>query len=188
MKDALITAIFLVALAGLQAGAGPPAAPAAQQPPAGKEPAGKEGARKEPADQKPAEQQPACRVCGGTCQLTPVCVCEPATKKKKKTTYSMKCAPVCVPEPCLSHHGPGRRHAASCTGSGCDGSCGAATVRTKKLLLKTITEEEVDIIEHKVDYLCRHCAGIDAAPTSCSCAGRGRALAPRPWWQCLWPW
>ena len=61
MKDALITAIFLVALAGLQAGAGPPAAPAAQQPPAGKEPA-----RKEPADQKPAEQQPACRVCGGT--------------------------------------------------------------------------------------------------------------------------
>ena len=85
MKDALITAIFLVALAGLQAGAGPPAAPAAQQPPAGKEPAGKEGARKESADQKPAEQQPACRVCGGTCQLTPVCVCEPATKKKSKT-------------------------------------------------------------------------------------------------------
>ena len=174
MTDALITAIFLVALAGLQAGAGPPAAPAAQQPPAGKEPA-----RKEPADQKPAEQQPACRVCGGTCQLTPVCVCEPATKKKSKTTYSMKCAPVCVPEPCLSHHGPGRRHAASCTGSGCDGSCGAATVRTKKLLLKTITEEEVDIIEHKVDYLCRHCAGIDAAPTSCSCAGRGRFLRAR---------
>ena len=74
------------------------------------------------------------------------------------------------------------------TGTACDGSCGAASVRTKKTLLKTMKEEEVDVIERKVEYLCRHCAGIDAAPTACSCAGHGPAAAPRPWWKSLWPW
>ena len=186
MKHAVLTATLLVALAGFRAvvpAADPPAAPASKSPPADKKPA-----EKAPADNKPAEKKkPACRVCGGTCHLAPICVCEPATKKKTKTTYAMKCEPVCVPEPCLSHHTLGKHHAASCTGAGCDGSCGAASVRTKKTLLKTMKEEEVDVIERKVEYLCRHCAGIDAAPTCCSCAGLGPASAPRPWWKALWP-
>ena len=172
MHFTTLATALLLALAGLSAlapAADPPAAPA-----------------------EPATKKPVCRVCGGGCHLTPVCVCEPATKKKTKTTYSMKSEPVCVPEPCLSHHGrhgKGARQAGSCTGTACDGSCGAASVRTKKTLLKTMKEEEeVDVIERKVEYLCRHCAGIDAAPTACSCAGHGPAAAPRPWWKSLWPW
>ncbi len=189
MQFTRLTAAILVALAGLSApapAADPSAAPAPPQPPAQKEPADKK-----PTDKKPAEKKPACRVCGGSCHLTAVCVCEPATKKKTKTTYSMKCEPVCVPEPCLSHHGhhgKGTRHAGSCTGTACDGSCGAASVRTKKLLLKTMKEEEVDVIERKVEYLCRHCAEFDAAPTCSSCAGHGPASAARPWWKSPWPW
>lgn len=189
MQVTRFTAAILVALAALSAlafAADPPAAPAPPQPPAQKEPA-----NTKPADKKPAEKKPACRVCGGGCHLTPVCVCEPATKKQTTTTYSMKCEPVCVPEPCLSHHGhhgPGPRHGGSCTGTACVGSCGAASVRTKKTLLKTIKEEDVDVIERKVEYLCRHCARLDAAPTCCSCAGHGPAPTPRPWWKSFWLW
>lgn len=195
MQFTRLSAAILVALAGLSArslAADSSAAPAPPQPPAQKAPPTQKGsADKKPADKKPAEKKPACRVCGGGCHLTPVCVCEPATKKKTKTTYSMKCEPVCVPEPCLSHHGHhgnSTRHAGSCTGTACDGSCGAASVRTKKILLKTMKEEEVDVIERKVEYLCRHCADHDAAPTCSSCAGHGPASASRPWWKSLWLW
>jgi hypothetical protein len=59
-------------------------------------------------------------------------------------------------------------------------------VRTKKTLLKTMKEEEVDIVQRKVEYLCRHCAGGDAAATCCSCAGFGPAAGQRPWWHSLW--
>lgn len=141
-----------------------------------------------PAADPPAKPQPVCRVCGGTCHLAPVCVCAPATKKKMKTTYSMKCEPVCVPEPCLSHHGTGKRHATSCTGTSCDGSCGAASVRTRKLLQKTMIEEEVDVIERKVEYLCIHCADHRGGPTCSACAIVGPAAATEPWWKSLWPW
>jgi len=176
MKHVTLTATLVVACAGLSAltpAADPLAAPAPKLP---------------PAEQQPTDKQPTCRVCGGTCHLEPVCVCAPATKKKIKTTYSMKCEPVCVPEPCLSHHGKGRPHVGSCTGTACDGSCGAVSVRTKKTLLKTMTEEEVDVVERKVEYRCRPCAELDAAPTCCSCAGHGPAPASRPWWKSLWPW
>lgn len=179
------TMAILVTLAGLSAGALAADPPAAPQPPAQRQPEAKR-----PGDKKPAAKKPACRICGGGCHLTPVCVCGPATKKKITTSYSMKCEPVCVPEPCLSHHGhhgKSPRHAGSCTGTACDGSCGAASVRTKKTLLKTMTEEQVDVIERKVEYLCRHCAAFDA-PTCSSCTGHGPASASRPWWKSLWPW
>ena len=189
MKQIVLTTLMLVALAGVRAAApatAPATAPAEKTPPADKKPADNKQAANKLAAKKPADKKPACRVCGGTCHLTPLCVCEPATKKKTKTSYSMKCEPVCVPEPCLSHHGLGKRHAASCTGGTCDGSCGPATVRTKKTLLKTMKEEEVDIVQRKVEYLCRHCAGVDAAATCCSCAGFGPASGQRPWWHSLW--
>jgi uncharacterized membrane protein YgdD (TMEM256/DUF423 family) len=135
-----------------------------------------------------ADARPACRLCGACCGLQPVCVCEPVTKKKPKTTYSMKCEPVCVPGPCLLHHGKATRHRAGCTGPACDGCCGAATVRMKKVLLKKVTEEEVDAIERKVEYVCCHCAGIEAAPTCSSCSGHGPEVGhSRPWWRWLWP-
>lgn len=108
MKHVVLTTLMLVALAGVRAAApaaAPATAPAEKTPPADKKPADNKQAANKQAAKKPADKKPACRVCGGTCHLTPLCVCEPATKKKTKTSYSMKCEPVCVPEPCLSHHG-----------------------------------------------------------------------------------
>jgi len=140
-------------------------------------------------DQRPAAAAaPACGVCGGSCGLEPVCVCEPATRKVKKTSYAMRCEPVCVADGRAGGHAAA---AASCTatGCGCDGSCSSASIRMRKQLVKTVTEEEVDVIERKIEYRCRHCAGIEAAPSCSACAGHGPAGEPAvPWWRRLWPW
>ena len=150
--------------------------------------AAEESGKKSKTDAAEAES-PACRFCGSGCGLRAVCVCEPVTKKKSKTTYSMKCEPVCVPGPRCLHHATGQIAGAGCAGPACDGCCGNATVRTKKVLLKEVTDEELDAIEHKVEYVCCHCAGGDAAPTCSSCAGHGPLVGhARPWWRRLLPW
>jgi hypothetical protein len=130
---------------------------------------------------KAADSKPVCRVCGGTCGLEPICVCEPGTKKKPKTSYSMRCEPVCVPAPSPWHGGGGLRHAPSCTGGPCDGGCGGATVRTKKSLLKTIKEEEVDVVTRKIEHVCRHCSGRETASSCTSCTDPGRPRSWLPW-------
>lgn len=133
--------------------------------------------------------QPACRMCGGSCGLEPVCVCEPSTKKRPKTTYSMKCESVCVPAPCLVPGGHGHHHAPACTGVPGGGGCSNAVVRTKKSLLKTVTEEEVDVVVRKVEHICRHCSGIDVAGSCLTCTTPGPApWQRRPWWPWSWPW
>jgi hypothetical protein len=137
-----------------------------------------------PSAPKPAPK-PACRACGGTCGLQPICVCEPGTRKKSTTTYSMKCEPVCVPAPCLLPGWNPLRRPLSCTDSGCDGACAGATIRTKKSLLKTVREEEVDIVTRKIEYLCRHCSGSGPAANCRSCAAPAAATPRPPWW---WPW
>lgn len=157
--------------------------PQPQQPAGDHKPEAKESAPAKKADSK--EAKPACRSCGGRCGLSPVCVCEPGTKKKSKTSYSMKCEPVCVPTPRLLHGG-GHGHAASCTGGPCDGRCADATVRTKKSLMKTVTEEEVDIVTRKIEYVCCHCTGTDSASTCPSCTTLPPRPGPhRPWWAWL---
>ena len=131
--------------------------------------------------------KPVCRNCGGSCGLEPVCVCEPGTKKKPTTTYSMKCEPVCVPAPCLLHGGQANHHAPSCTDTPCDGGCTDAVIRTKKTLLKTVTEEEVDVITRKVEYVCRHCSGNDTASSCASCTHtRPIPAERRPRWSLPW--
>jgi hypothetical protein len=137
-----------------------------------------------PTAPKPAPK-PACRACGGSCGLQPICVCEPGTKKKSTTTYSMKCEPVCVPAPCLLHGGNPHRRPLSCTDSGCDGACAGAMIRTKKSLVKTVREEEVDIVTRKIEYLCRHCSGSGQATSCRSCSAPAAATPRPPWW---WPW
>jgi len=160
-----------------------PLAGAADPAPASKQ-AGSGAATPPKADKTDkADAKPACRVCGGTCGLEPICVCEPGTKKKPKTTYSMRCEPVCVPTPCPWHGGEGGRHALSCAGGPCSGGCGGATVRTKKSLLKTIKEEEVDMVTRKIEHVCRHCSGRETASSCTSCTDPGPT---RSWWPWAW--
>lgn len=137
-------------------------------------------------DKKPDANatKPVCRICGGSCGLAAVCICEPGTKKRPKTTYSMKCEPVCVPTPRLLHGGHG--HAPPCTGSPCDGRCAESMVRTKKSLLKTITDEEVDVFTRKIEYVCCHCSNTPRTSGCPSCTGSTPTLR-RPWWHWLWP-
>jgi hypothetical protein len=185
--------LVTLALAVPAANAGSPRSPAAGSAGTAKQ-AATAGSAKQSAEQpsatKPAtdakkEAKPACRLCGGHCGLTPVCVCEPGTKKKPKTTYSMKCEPVCVPTPRLLPGGHGQ--APSCTGQPCDGGCAAATIRTKKSLQKTITDEEVDVLNRKVEYICHHCSGTEPPSGCVSCTGLGSPMPRRPWWPWGWP-
>lgn len=188
---AVALGVAVTAAAGTGSAELRPGSPANTKPPAGK--AMPKGDAQSADDKQPTGRvakrpvKPVCRNCGGSCGLEPVCVCEPGTKKKPTTTYSMKCELVCVPAPCLLHGGSAHHHTPSCTDTPCDGGCADAVVRTKKTLLNTVTEEEVDILTRKVEYVCRHCSGNDTASSCASCTHtRPIPVERRPWWSLPW--
>jgi hypothetical protein len=137
------------------------------------------------------KEQPACMHCGATCGLVAFCECKPGTKKTQKTEYDMTCDPVCVPG-CSGFAWPwDRRHCAGCTKgvSGCtdDGSdgCGAdscrAWVRQRKKLVKETKDEEKEVIERKVVWVCRGCTSGCTAPAHPASTASG-------WWPAWLRW
>lgn len=145
------------------------------------------------AAEKPAADPPACMHCGATCGLEPICVCEPGTRKRPRTTFETTCDPICVPG-CGSRLWP-RRGAPGCAGctscTGCtDRGPGPCTcpgrVKQRKKLKKETTDEEVPAVVHKVAYVCAGCAGGIGG-----CVGAAPAAGRASWWHGLtrwWPW
>jgi hypothetical protein len=87
------------------------------------------------------------------CGLIPVCRRVPVTITKPHTEYRMEtelvCEPACGLAGCLRKH-----HDGDCE------SCDAATVRTKKRLVKKITDQKTQSYEYKICWVCRACAGL----------------------------
>ena len=105
------------------------------------------------------------------CGLIPVCRRVPVTITKPQTEYRMECELVCEPGCCLAGCLQGRSDAA------CD-RCRHATVRTKKRLVKKVTEEKVASHEYTICWVCPACAGLGG-----HCAASGRPPArhgPQP--------
>ncbi|MFM9009936.1 MAG: hypothetical protein ACKON8_03435 [Planctomycetota bacterium] len=130
-----------------------------------------------------ASAPPACLRCGASCDLEPICVYIPSTKKVPKNTYDVDCEPICLPGCGSSPWGLARQPPASCCDCGetpCD--C-PGRVRTRKRLRTEIVEEETRVVERKVEYLCRSCS--DRGSPSC-CRGR-RSSAPT-WYARLTAW
>ena len=134
------------------------------------------------AAEKP--KAPACRSCGSTCGLEPICVCEPGTKKKPKVEFGTECEPVCIPG-CGSRPWPwGDRHPGGGCTSCCDEPCRCpGRVRSCKRLTKTTVDEEVPVIERRVEYVCAACAS-GGRPSCCA----PPAPRPRGWWASLHSW
>jgi hypothetical protein len=87
------------------------------------------------------------------CGPIPVCRRVPVTITKPHTEYRMEteliCEPACGLASCLRKH-----HRADCE------SCEAATVRTKKRLVKKVTDQKTQSYEYKICWVCRACAGL----------------------------
>jgi hypothetical protein len=150
--------------------------------------ADKEKAADKPKDSSKSkeDEKPACMHCGATCGLTPICVCEPGTKKQPKVEFDVKCEPICVAG-CSSKPWPfGRCHdeRVGCTNC-CEEPCRCpGWVRNVKQLKKETTDEEVATIKRKVAYICDCCAGRCTAGC-CEVTPRPR---PTSWWTRLAWW
>lgn len=87
------------------------------------------------------------------CGLIPVCRRVPVTITKPHTEYRMEtelvCEPACGLASCLRTH-----HRARCE------SCTAATVRTRKRLVKKITDQKTLSYEYRICWVCPACAGL----------------------------
>lgn len=88
------------------------------------------------------------------CGLIPVCRRVPVTITKPHTEYRMETELVCEPGCGGCLRGCLHRHTGSCD------RCENATVRTKKRLVKKVTEQKVASYEYKVFWVCRACAGF----------------------------
>ena len=136
------------------------------------------------------KERPSCMHCGATCGLVAACECKPGTKKTQKTEYDTACEPVCVPG-CSGFAWPWSRHGACCadraTGctAGCstegDADCCRAWVRQRKKLVKEAKDEEQQVIERKVVWICRSCT------VGCTAPSRPAANASG-WWPAWLRW
>ncbi len=143
-----------------------------------------EKAKETPSKGMTKAAAPACLRCGTTCDLEPICVCEPGTTKKPRVEYDVECEPFCVAGCSSSPWLFGRHRAAGCTSCveepcNCSGS-----VRTKKLLRKAVVEEEACVVARSVAYLCGRCSGRDAA----GCCDAVRPECRPSWWSKLKAW
>ena len=136
-----------------------------------------------------ADTTPACMHCGATCGLTPICVCEPGTKKQPKVEFDVECEPICIAG-CGSRPWPWEKcgDRGGCT-NGCEDRCRCPSrVRSRKQLKKETVDEDVPTIKRKVAYVCDCCAGRCAG----RCDGGGckvvPCLRPSSWWTRLGWW
>jgi len=113
---------------------------------------------KKQADESPKPKTPACMRCGATCGLREVCVCESSTTKKPKKEYTVTCDPICVPR-WSGFSWPFARclYGAGCTD--CQPDPCRAWVRSRKKLIPETKDEDVAVIERRVESICDRCAG-----------------------------
>jgi hypothetical protein len=186
MHKPLITAMLLSAVLLAGGADGKPKEPAGSQ--ASEKATAKDGKKEgKDADKQTSnvEKKPACMHCGATCCLTPVCVCEPGTKKKPKAEFSVTCEPMCVAgcssKPRLFGHCEQRPGCTNCCAEPC--RC-PGWVRTCKKLSKETVDEEVPTVKRTVAYICDCCAG--------RCSAGCRQTKPHPrassWWTQLTSW
>lgn len=149
-----------------------------------------DGNRKQDGDSKKEEPRPACMHCGATCGLVAVCECKPGTKKTQQTEYDTTSDPICVPG-CSGFAWPwDRRHGVGCADrvsgctaactAGCGADCCRAWVRQRKKLVKETKDEDKQVIERKVVWVCRGCAS--------GCTGPGPAAKSAGWWPAWLRW
>ena len=127
---------------------------------------------------------PACLRCGTTCDLEPICVCTPCTKKKPKVEYDVDCEPICLAGCASRPWQLGTRDSVGCTSCGPEPCDCPGRIRNRKTLRKEMTDEEFCVIERKVVYLCSPCAG--RAGSGC-CHAAPEAQSPS-WWARLTSW
>lgn len=133
--------------------------------------------------------KPACRQCGSPVHLQAICVCEPGSSKKSRTVYDVTCESICLPGPA----GPPWKRDRS-AGNGCT-ECGPTScdcpgrVRHRKALQKKTVEEDVCVVDRRVEYVCAAC--LDAGEEGCGgpkprvCTGSKRSR----WLEAIgWPW
>jgi hypothetical protein len=138
--------------------------------------------KQEAAGKQTTPPKPACRHCGATCGLVPVCVCEPGTKKKPKNQYQTTCEPICVAG-CSTKPWPfgGRHDRTRCT-SCCAEPCACpGWVRNRKTLKKETVDEEVPTIKRTVAYVCDPRAGRGTG-----CCGMGQPRSSSWWTRLTW--
>jgi hypothetical protein len=118
------------------------------------------------AGDNPKTKTPTCVRCGATCGLREICVCESSTKKKPKTEYTVTCDPICVPR-WSGFSWPFARclHGGGCTD--CQPDPCRAWVRYRKKLIPETKDEDVAVIERRVESICVSCAGC-GKPGCCS--------------------
>ena len=131
-----------------------------------------------------APAAPACIRCGATCGLEAICVCSPGTKKIPKVEYEVDCEPICMPGCGSTPWSFGRREPAGCSSCTVEQPACPGRVRTRKLLRKETTEEEICVVERRVEYLCGPCSGR----TPATCCGSDRKPRPATWWERLTAW
>ena len=106
--------------------------------------------------------------CGATCGLRVICVCASSTTKKPKKEYTVTCDPICVPR-CGSWPWPWSLarclHTGGC--ADCQPAPCRAWVRYRKKLIPETKDEDVAVIERKVESICDSCAGC-GKPGCCS--------------------
>ena len=127
---------------------------------------------------------PACLRCGTTCDLEPICVCTPCTKKKPKVEYDVDCEPICLAGCASRPWQLGTRDSVGCTSCGPEPCDCPGRIRNRKTLRQEMTDEEFCVIERKVAYLCSPCAG--RAGSGC-CHAAPEAQSPS-WWARLTSW
>lgn len=127
---------------------------------------------------------PTCLRCGATCDLKPVCVCTPGTRKKPKVEYEVDCEPICLAGCASRPWQVGPCHPVGCTSCGPKPSDCPSRIRNRKLLRKETTDEEVCMVERNVAHLCGPCANR-AGPGCCDEAPGMQSLS---WWARLTSW
>jgi hypothetical protein len=115
-----------------------------------------------------------CARCGCEADCCKVCRLVCGTKKVPKITYECKCEDFCVPGP--SEHCVVRDDACGCKKHIYTPTC--AKVRTRKVLVKHETMEEVASYKWVVDPVCGACAGKCAAETAALQQNYGMAKRP----------
>jgi hypothetical protein len=125
-----------------------------------------------------------CLRCGSTCDLEPVCVCTPSTKKKPKVEYEVDCEPICLAGCASRPWRVGHCHPVGCTSCDPEPCDCPSRIRSRKLLRKETTDEDVRVVERNVAYLCGPCAGR-ASP---GCCDQALATPSSSWWARLTSW
>jgi len=138
-----------------------------------------------PEQDAAAKAKPACLRCGATCDLEPICICTPGTRKKPRAEYEVDCEPICLAGCASRPWQLCRGRAAGCADCGPEPCDRAGRVRNRKLLRKDLIDDQVCVVERSVAYLCGACAG---RTTAGCCMPGSEQTRPASWWARFTSW